>query len=610
MATKIINILKDDRFEEILDIFKKASAEEVIFVLPRRHQALANEADFESLAQAAQEHGRSVLILSSNPTIRDLALQYDLGVLTSDKNNNKSLPEKPKLEPEPEPEIKEQDIEISDDSSQDKTRWEDEGGPSTAFEQFEQEIVSDPEVELTAMKRQSRSVSDIVQPPSKEGVKINISKRAEPLLNVEVKRKERQAMDEIESVWQSKPGEKISVPKIVFPKNPLSFNTKFRFLNFKNKVLTFFALGVVFVFAVVIYISTGSAKIIVKPVINELNLNLKIEVSDQFSDIDWKFKRIPGQLFSIEKKLEESFQATGERDVVQKAKGKITVYNEYGTTSQVLIATTRFESPSGFTFRTLKTITIPGMTVKNGEKIPGKIDVEVIADKAGENYNIIPGRFTITAFKEKGDIGKFEKYYGISSEQMRGGIIGKAKVVTSEDYINATKQVSNKLISTTEKELETQSVGLKTLNSSKPTLKELISSAQPDEATDSFSISQTAESETVGLKESDLNELIVQYVDHTNNLTVLSEKLKLEFKDINFNKETKILEFTVVIKGPAYSKVDREKIISDLANKNEEEIKDYIKNVEGIASAKVILSPFWVKRVPRNKEKIMFNLQY
>ncbi|MDP3792988.1 MAG: hypothetical protein Q8Q89_04670 [bacterium] len=623
MATKIINILKDDRFEEILDIFKKASAEEVIFVLPRRHQALADEADFESLAQAAQEHGRSVLILSSNPEIRNLALQYNLGVLTSEKSGHKLAVEKPKVKPEPESETHpspSSSAEATDgqgeategiaEKESDESKWEDEGGTPTAFEQFEQEIVSGPEVELTAMKRQNRSVSDIVQPPQKEGVKINISKRAEPLLNVEVKKKERQTMDEIESVWQSKPGEKISIPKIVFPKPPLFFNTKFRFLNFKNKVLTFFALGVIFVFAVVIYISIGSAKIIVKPVINELNLNLKIEVSDQFSDIDWKFKRIPGQLFSIEKKLEESFQATGERDVVQKAKGKITVYNEYGTTPQVLIATTRFESLSGLTFRTLKTITVPGMTVKNGEKIPGKIDVEVIADKAGENYNIIPGRFTITAFKEKGDMGKFEKYYGISSEQMKGGIIGKAKVVTSEDYINATKQVSDKLISTTEKELEMQSAGLKTLNSSKPTLKELISSAQPDEATDSFSISQTAESETVGLKESDLNELIVQYVGNTNNLTVLSEKLKLEFKDINFNKETKVLEFTVVIKGPAYSKVDREKIILDLANKNEEEIKDYIKNIEGIASAKVILSPFWVKKVPANKERITLELQY
>ena len=634
MATKIINILKDDRFEEILDIFKKASAEEVIFVLPKRHQALTDEADFETLAQASQEHGRAVLVLSENPVIRNLALQYNFGVLTSEKTPKKVSPAPKEAKPEPMPEphpSPSSSVETTDgqkeategtaepiiepEEKKDESRWEDEGGPAlrslgeggspTAFEQFEQEILNGPEVELTAMKRQGKSVSDIVPPPLKGGMKLNISKKTEPSLNVEVKRKEKRAMDEIESVWQSRPGEKMYIPKIVFPKKPLSFHP-----NFKNKVLTFFAVAVVCIFAVVVYISTGSAKIIIQPTANELNLNLKISASDDFSDINSESKKIPGQLFSIEKKLEENFQSTGERDVAQKAKGKITVYNEYGTAPQVLIATTRFESPSGFIFRTLKTITVPGMTIKNGVTVPGKIEVEVIADKAGEIYNIASGKFTIPAFKEKGDMGKFEKYYGVSTEQMKGGIIGKAKVVTSEDYINATKQVSDKLVSDMEKELKTQSSGLKILNSSKPTLKESSASAQPDEATTSFSITQTATLETVGFKESDLNELVIQYVSKTNNLTVLPDKLKLEFKDINFNKETKILEFTVVIKGLAYSRIDKDKIISDLIKKNEGEIKDYIKNVEGIDSARVILSPFWVKRVPGDKEKITFELKY
>src|SRR3989344_2578779 len=123
VATKIINILKDDRFEEILDIFKKSSAEEVIFVLPRKPQALADEADFEILAQAAQEHGRSVLILTSNPKVRDLAVKYDLGILTSDKSHNESSSGKPNIK---------QKLENNQESG---------GWTLTAFEKFEQEIV-------------------------------------------------------------------------------------------------------------------------------------------------------------------------------------------------------------------------------------------------------------------------------------------------------------------------------------------------------------------------------------------------------------------------------------------------------------------------------------
>ncbi|OGN06472.1 MAG: hypothetical protein A3B86_03430 [Candidatus Yanofskybacteria bacterium RIFCSPHIGHO2_02_FULL_38_22b] len=609
MSTKIINILKDDRFEEILDIFKKALADEVIFVLPKRHQALANETDFEILSAMSQEYNRSVLILSPNPTIKNLALQYNFGVL-SGKNREDKI--EPKPLPAPESEEGESDDSGQDDTSEEESKLEDEGGSSTAFEQFQRDVInsSDPEIELAAMKRQTKSISDIVELPKNDGIKVNISKKSEPILNIEVKRKEKKALDEIESVWQSRPAEKFLAPKRTFSKKPLSFHRPGFNIDFKNKTLTLFAVAVVIIFTIVIYVSVGSAKVIVKPVVNELNLNLKITVSDQFSNVNWESRRIPGQLFSIEKRLEESFTSTGLRDVAQKARGKITVYNEYGTAPQVLVATTRFESSGGLVFRTLKTITVSGMTVRNGEITPGKIEVEIIADKAGELYNVGSGRFGIMAFKERGDTGRYEKYYGISDEQMKGGIVGQAKVVTSEDYINATKQVSDKLISVTKNELETQSAGLKIITESKPVLKELTSSAQPDEAADSFSVTQIAELETVGFKESDLNNLISQYVSNIDNLTVLPEKLKFEFNNISLNKETKVLEFSVIVQGPAYSKIDSDKIISDLVNKNEEEITSYLTSVDGIDSARVLLSPFWVTKVPKNKEKVRFEIQY
>ena len=42
-STKIINVLKDDSFQEILDLFKGTSAEEVIFVLPKSARAFKKE---------------------------------------------------------------------------------------------------------------------------------------------------------------------------------------------------------------------------------------------------------------------------------------------------------------------------------------------------------------------------------------------------------------------------------------------------------------------------------------------------------------------------------------------------------------------------------------
>ena len=44
--------------------------------------------------------------------------------------------------------------------------------------------------------------------------------------------------------------------------------------------------------------------------------------------------------------------------------------------------------------------------------------------------------------------------------------------------------------------------------------------------------------------------------------------------------------------------------------KNENEIRDYIKGVEGISSARVVLTPFWVWRVPKDLGRIEIKFEY
>ena len=66
MSTKIINILPDDTFEDVFEIFKESSAKEVVFVLPKRQRALADENHFSKFSEAADKSGKTVLILASN----------------------------------------------------------------------------------------------------------------------------------------------------------------------------------------------------------------------------------------------------------------------------------------------------------------------------------------------------------------------------------------------------------------------------------------------------------------------------------------------------------------------------------------------------------------
>ena len=170
--------------------------------------------------------------------------------------------------------------------------------------------------------------------------------------------------------------------------------------------------------------------------------------------------------------------------------------------------------------------------------------------------------------------------------------------------------MEERIKSEAEEDLRQQTAVLKILTPSQPELGEIKSNAQIDEAIDNFTMTATAKIQTVGFKESDLFLLISAYIEKANNLMIIPEKLKLEFESIQFNKEDKKLEFSMLVKGPAYGKINQDKIIADLVGKNEGQITTYIKGIDSVVSARVLLSPFWVRKVPVNKDKVKLTIDY
>ncbi|HEY4477399.1 MAG TPA: hypothetical protein VJB56_02120 [Candidatus Paceibacterota bacterium] len=110
----------------------------------------------------------------------------------------------------------------------------------------------------------------------------------------------------------------------------------------------------------------------------------------------------------------------------EKAGGIIVVYNAYSKDAQVLIAGTRFAAPEGLIFKAIARVVVPGRTTER----PGSIDVLVAADEAGPKYNIGLTDFTIPGFAGG---PKFEKFYGRSKTEMKGGATGEGKVVGKEE---------------------------------------------------------------------------------------------------------------------------------------------------------------------------------
>ena len=624
-ATKIINVLKDDSFEELLDIFRDASAQEIIFVLPKKSKAFQAEGHFVILQKEAQIGKKAVSFLCSNPDVNALAKQYKFDILMPKQTGTRKAPKvkmvntvqpkKIKKEPEPLEELAsdkeyfdflERETGHSSDLDIQKDEPEEKQEPVMEPEDpEEEEIDQEPEYEaVTTLAKSKRGMDDMVRADHSRSVPVHSKEKHIKLdIHSQGSKKEAEILKEMQGLWKSSQNQ----VKDTFRKPSWPFNLRAR--QGKPLGTTRWVAGalaiVIILFGTAVYVTAGTAKIEIRPLKHPLDLQFKVSASDRFSSVDSNTNRVPGQLFNIQKSVSGEYSTTGERDVAQKAKGKILVYNKLSS-PQPLIATTRFRSSQGYIFRSLTTITVPA--AKNS--IPGTVEVNVIADKADASYNIEPGQFNIPAFQEKGDTQRYQNVYGESKEAMRGGTNGKAKIVSESDYIKGKDELTNKLKVDLQTGLKSEIAGLTVISDAIPNIMAPESTAQIDDAAESFEMTLNGSLKTIGFQEKDILTLVSYRVEKANNLTVIADKVEVEYSNPKLNSDTNTIEFNVQVKGNAYGKIDEKKIISDLAGRKEDQIREYLKGLAQVKSARVLLSPFWVSKVPKEETKVKIQLIY
>ncbi len=150
---------------------------------------------------------------------------------------------------------------------------------------------------------------------------------------------------------------------------------------------------------------------------------------------------IPYSIITLEKS--ESVELSGtvsNTQVSKKASGTITIYNNYSTASQDLVATTRFQTPGGLVYRIDKDITVPGQTTSNGQTVPGSIDAVVYADQPGSQYNVGKTDFIIPGFQ---GTAKASGFYAKSKTDITGGYVGNATSVSDDEMNTKTEAIKN-----------------------------------------------------------------------------------------------------------------------------------------------------------------------
>lgn len=326
------------------------------------------------------------------------------------------------------------------------------------------------------------------------------------------------------------------------------------------------------------------------------------------ASVDVPNSTIPGKSLEEEVVISQDFAASGKTTEGGKAVGKVRIYNNYSDMAQTLISGTRLISADGKLFRTSERIVVPGASYEKGKLQASSADVNVVADQPGESYNIGPTTFSIPGF-----VGtpKYTAFYGKSFEDMRGGFVGEAAIISEADIENAKKDLIDKA------QQEGKNL-LKQKNSDFTMYEDMISSEIID-STSSFPVGTKAENfsyqvklrmKTVGFRQADLEKFSKESIIAKSQAgkEIQDNSLKIDGRGISVDQKNGRLVLSVKLSAKIYTGINEKQLIEALKGKPLSEVQKIILAGPDIARVQIKSWPFWAAQVAEDPNKVGIKL--
>lgn len=336
------------------------------------------------------------------------------------------------------------------------------------------------------------------------------------------------------------------------------------------------------------------------------SFSLDIKAKKNLAGIDVETRTIPAELLEITKTLTQNFDAKEKGSFSEKTRGNITVHNE-NATPQLMIPS-RFESSGGLIYWSQRNIKIPAR---------GSIEIEVVADKPGREYDIsckpaTPCQFTVPAWKGSDN---FKKIYARAVGSLGGGVNGSGFIVSNDDYEKAQMALRNNILKAAHQELSAQIPPQFTLLQDSVHSELLdISSTPPVNSISKdgkASIKGTMNLKSFLLKESDIKEIVdrVMRTQITKDKETKPDTVSIEYSVANIDFENGEVSLTVLASEEAAFTLDSEDIKTKLIGKSEEEVRKFLSNLPKVQSANISLWPFWVRKIPGSVKRIDIDIR-
>jgi len=349
-----------------------------------------------------------------------------------------------------------------------------------------------------------------------------------------------------------------------------------------------------------LYLFTNKATVVLNIDGKKIDKNQNVTFSDKPSDASGNI--LQAEFISVSEDGSISTQSTGKKEVGDKAKGTVTIFNN-ASSSQAISAQTTITSSNGLEFTLDKSITVSSASgdIFSGTT-PGKANANVTADKIGQEYNL-PSNIKFT-------IGTTTTMAAKNDNPFSGGTKKDITVVSKDDIAKLLQDLPKNLEQKAKDDLGKKVSGDKVLLPvfiSATVSKKDFDKDTNDEAKQ-VTLKGSVDFEGIAYKKSDANNFANELLKTSipSDLTVDPNNIKVQVKNVKENKNKEV-EANITIVGILIPKIDEEKLSKQISGKSFKDAQDVLEKLPQVFSADIKLSfniPFFPKRLPFSSKNV------
>lgn len=312
----------------------------------------------------------------------------------------------------------------------------------------------------------------------------------------------------------------------------------------------------------------------------------------------------------VSKEAALSFEATGSKEVGERAKGEV-VFQNCEDDDPISVPAGTGVSAGGKTYITQAAATVPGAKGFASCAQPGQSSpVSIIAQDIGDDFNTDKGtRFSVAGHSNASSVFYFR---ATATTDIDGGSKKEITVVTQDDVQKATDQLNNQTIDGMKQQLADQfGDDVIVIDSTFSSNRDKVTSspAVDEEAKEGKAqLSGTLLYTMYGVSTSEAK----QFLD-----AFFAEEIKDEENQRVYNSGAEKANFMEVkqVEGGAYTatmtatatfgpKIDDEAVKAGARGKRYGEVQSELERISGVQDVDVKFSPFWVRTVPNDDNRI------